>query len=57
MKKKKKDIIQLDSDFSFEELVSHVANVKASDVDEAMEADNQGEETMQEEDCEPPQEC
>ena len=57
MNKKKKDDIIIVPDFSFEEAMQHLANVKASDVDEAMKADNQDEETANDEDCEPPQEC
>lgn len=57
-KKKKKDIIQIDSDFSFEEAMRHLANVKKEDVDET--ARNESEDAPIEEsneDCEPPQQC
>ena len=57
--KKKKDIIII-PDFSFEEAMQHLANVKASDVDETMqdeEIDEPEDLPIQDEDCEPPQEC
>ena len=58
MKKKKKDIIQINPDFSFEDAMRHLANVKVEDVDEAMR--NESEDAPIEEDTdysEPPEEC
>ncbi len=57
MKKKKADIIKLDKDFSFEELVQHIANVKSTDVDEVMESQESEDLPVKDQDCEPPQEC
>lgn len=57
MAKKKKDIIVI-PDFSFEEAMRHLSNVRAEDVDEAMEADEYSEDApIDEESCEPPEQC
>ncbi len=58
MKKKKVEIIKLDKDFSFEELVQHIANVKATDVDEVMMTNEESEDLpIQDEESEPKEEC
>ena len=57
-KKKKDNIIKLDNDFSFEELVQHIANVKAEDVDETMRQENEDASIEEDTDySEPPEEC
>lgn len=49
--KKNKRIIKLEEDISFEEAMKHLANTKAEDVDEVMQAS--GEEIEPEMECPP----
>ena len=57
-KKKKDNIIKLDNDFSFEELVRSVANADANEVEESIRQNESEDAPIEEskEDCEPPQE-